>query len=191
MTISLRSTSSSTQTGITSVMYRAPATVESGDLMLWFCVNKYLDAVPGTPTGHSLVIRESGGDGVPSVDTGDVYGSWYSRVADGSESGITETVSVSGGDSVTSRSVGFYRDSGTAWDIATAFGVQSVAADTWNVTTDALDVAPGDVLVLGIAKNSDRDIAGATWTISASGVTFGSVTSLAGPIGTTNGNDVS
>lgn len=189
MAISYRSISASSGSGITSTAYRAPATLESGDLILWFCVNKYAPAAPTTPTGHTLVMQVEGGDGTPGLDTGDVVAGWYSKVSDGTEDATTESISVSGGNSVTSRSVAFARDAGTGWSVAATSAEQTVAANTWTLATGNIDVAAGDMLVIGVAKNSDRDLTH-SYAISASGITFGTVTSAHTPVGTTNGDDV-
>lgn len=189
MTISYRSISASSGSGITSTTYRYPATLESGDLVLWFCVNKYTPSEPSVPAGHTLVLQVEGGDGTPGPDTGDVLASWYSKVSDGTEEGATEAITVSGGNSVSSRSVAFARDAGTSWDVAATSAEQTSAANTWTLTTGSIDLVAGDMLVIGVAKNSDQDLTH-SYSLSASGITFGSVTSAHTPSGTTNGDDV-
>lgn len=190
MAITYRSISASSGTGLNSVTYRSPATVEPDDLILWFCVNKYPPTTPATPTDHSLVIQVSGGDGVAGPDTGDVTATWFSKVAVGDEDGTTQAIAITGGNSAISRSVGFGRDGGTGWSVATASAVQTTASNTWALTTGSLDLVAGDVLVIGVAKNSDQDLTH-NYSLSASGITFGTVVSTAASAaGTTNGDDV-
>lgn len=188
MTISFRSAGASAG-GINSITCRAPATVEPGDLILWFCVNKYPPAVPATPTGYAFVAQASGGDGVAGADTGDVTASWFSREAVGDEDAATQAVAVTGGNATIARSAGFWRDSGSGWAaIAATSAVQAVAANTWELTTGAIDVAAGDMIVIGTGKNSDQDLTH-SYAISASGITFGAISQTSVPSGTTQGDD--
>lgn len=188
MAISFRSAGASAG-GINSITCRAPAVVEPGDLILWFCVNKYPPAVPATPTGYAFVAQASGGDGVAGADTGDVTASWFSREAVGDEDAATQAVAVTGGNSTIARSAGFWRDSGTGWAaIAATSATQAVAANTWELTTGAIDVAAGDMIVIGTGKNSDQDLTH-TYAISASGITFSAISQTSVPSGTTQGDD--
>ena len=190
MTIAYRSNSSGIQAGTTSVLYRAPSTVEAGDAILWFAASKYPPVVPATPSGLTLVAHAAAASGgAEGADTGNVTGSAFWREADGTEDAGTETRSISGGNSITSRSLGYGRDAGSGWLLAYASGEQTTAANAWDVTTGSIDLAAGDVLVMLVAKNSDQDLTHSAHTLTASGITFGSVTVRNAPVGTTNGDD--
>ena len=190
MTIAYSSISSSVQAGSTSVRYRAPAALSAGDLILWCVVNKYPTNGPNTPTGLSLLAQAIVGDGgAAGADVGDVYATVFSRESDGTEDGATESISIPGGNSATSRSVSYSRSAGSGWAIATASGSQGAAANSWSVTTGSLDLAAGDVVVAFIAKSADIDGTHSAHSFSASGVTFGSVKVAAPVAGTTQGDD--
>jgi hypothetical protein len=190
--IAFRSLSSVPQSGVSSVLFRQPDTLENTDLALWCVVNKYPTNGPGTPTGYSLTAQAVMGDGgAAGADQGDVYATVFHRVCDGTEDAATEAISVTGGNAVYSRSIAFSRSGGTGWVIATAAGSQGVAAANWNITTGSLDLAAGDTVLVFVAKNSDLDVVGhSAHTLSATGVTFGTFNSRAGPTGTTSGDDV-
>ena len=190
MAISYSSISSGSQSGSTSVMYRAPASLSAGDLILWCVVNKYPTNGPGTPSGLALLARATVGDGgAAGADVGDVYATVFSRESDGTEDGATESISIPGGNSATSRSVSYSRSAGSGWAIATASGSQGAASSSWSVTTGSLDLAAGDVVVALIAKSGDIDPTHSAHAFSASGVTFGSVNVATLVHGTTQGDD--
>lgn len=190
MTIAFRSSSSATQAGATSVLYRAPDVVESGDLILFGVCHKYPGATVPAPTGLTAVLSASGGPGGTGIDTGDVVASSFYREADGTEDATTQTLTVTGGNAITSRSLAYSRSAGSGWDIASTYGQQNTAADIWSITSAAsIDVAAGDMIVVVVAKNSDADLTHASVSLTAPGITFGSYVSRHGPVGTTQGDD--
>lgn len=190
MAIAYGSISSASQAGITSVMYRAPDVLASGDLIVWTVVNKYPPNAPATPTGLTLLGREVMGDSSGGgADIGDVYCSVYTRESNGTEDAATETVSITSGNSATSRSVSYTRGAGTSWDVAYAWGEQATASTAWSITTGSLDLAAGDVVLAVIAKNSDADGTHTAHALTASGVTFGAAVARTTVHGTTSGDD--
>jgi hypothetical protein len=193
MTIAFGSASSAVQAGISSVLYRAPDTLAAGDLILWCVANKYPTNGPNAPTGLSLLVQAQGGAGSAGADSGNVYGTVFSKVSDGTEDAATETVSVPSGNSVTSRSVSYTRTAGTGWGIVSSYGAQNTAADSWSVASAAtMNLAAGDKIVIVIAQNGDGDITHANYALSAPGIGFGALVPRHGnsaAIGTTNGDD--
>jgi hypothetical protein len=190
--IAFRSLSSAPQSGIGSVLFRQPDTLENTDLALWCVVNKYPTNGPNTPTGYALTAQAVMGDGgAAGADQGDVYATVFHRVCDGTEDAATESISIPSGNAAYSRSIAFSRSGGTGWDIATAAGSQGAASASWSVVTGSLDLAAGDTVLVFVAKNSDLDVVGhSAHSLSATGVTFGTFNSRAGPTGTTSGDDV-
>ena len=190
MTISYSSISSGTQSGSTSVLFRQPAALAADDYIVWVCVSKYPTAGPATPAGlTSLASLDATSGGAAGADTGNVSLDIFGRVSDGTEDGLTGTVSISGGNTAISRSVSYARTAGTGWDVAVAHFEQTPASNDWSGTTGSLDLAAGDMVLLILAKNSDADGTHGTPTISASGITFGTFTARQTPVGTTQGDD--
>jgi hypothetical protein len=190
--ISYGSISSAGQSGSTSVLFRQPDTLASGDLILWAVVNKYPTNAPGTPAGFNVTDRQIVGDsGAAGADVGDVYISVYDKVSNGTEDAATESISITSGNSATSRSVSYSRSAGSGWLIATAFGEQGTASNTWSFNTSSLDLVAGDLLVGIIGKPSDLDLTHSSLSLTLSGVGFGSFTTRHGPAGTTQGDDCS
>lgn len=190
MTISYSSISTQVQAGTTTVLYRAPATLASGDIIIWAVANKYPPNGPATPTGlTSLADIEASSGGAAGADTGNVSLNLFYRVSDGTEDGATETVNVTSGNSVQSRSLSYTRTGGSGWDVAYASFEQTTASNSWSGTTGSLDLAAGDVIVFVVAQNGDIDLTHSAHSISASGVTFGSFTSRQAATGTTQGDD--
>lgn len=189
MTITYASAGTFTsQEGSTTLLRRHVAAPVSGDLELWFTVNKYPTAHPDTPTGFTSVIQAEGGAGAPGADSGNVYGSVFSLVLNGTESG-TQIVNVTGGNSAQCCTLSYHRTAGDGWEIASAYGAQNTATSSWSVTSGTIDIQAGDVIAVLIAKNGDLDLSHTAHAISASGITFSSYTSRRAPNGTTNGDD--
>ena len=191
MAISFRSLSSSSQAGTTSVLFRQPATIESGDFLAWFTTTKYPTARPEVPTGYTELLSETGGAGSPGADSGDVTAGVDYRIGDGTEDAATETRSASGGNSVTSRSIAMQRSAGTGWLIASTHGAQSTASGSWSVTSvGSIAVAADDYILIGVHKNGDADPTHTSPALSASGITFGTVETHVSSVGSTQGDDV-
>lgn len=191
MTISYSSISSAAQAGTTSVLFRYPATLASGDLVLWGVVNKYPTNGPASPTGFTQTTQQVLGDsGAPGVDVGDTYCTVFQKVSDGTEDALTETVNITSGNAATSRSVSYARTAGTGWLVASTFGEQGTASNSWSFTTGSIDLAANDVLVLFVAQNGDVDLTHSAHSLTASGITFGSFTQRQAATGTTQGDDL-
>jgi hypothetical protein len=191
MTITYSSTSSQVQAGTTTIVLRQPASLTAGDLIIWLCTNKYPTAGPATPTGgFSSVIQKLGGSGAAGADVGEVYGTAFQLVSDGTEDGATQTVAITGGNTAVARAVSFARSAGTGWLVAATAGSQASGSNSWSVAGDAsLDLAAGDVVLIYIAKNEDNDSNLTAHAITASGITFGTWNSIAAHEGTTGGQD--
>jgi hypothetical protein len=190
MTITYSSTSSQVQAGTTSVVRRNPASLAVDDLIVWLCANKYPTNGPATPTGFSPLIQKVGGSGSAGVDAGEIYGTAFTRVSDGTEDGATETITITGGNTAVARAVSFARSAGTGWLVAATAGSQASGSNSWSVAGDAaLDLAAGDVVLIYIAKNEDNDTNLSAHAITASGITFGAWNSITAHEGTTQGQD--
>jgi hypothetical protein len=191
LTITYSSTSSQVQAGTTTIVLRQPASLSAGDLIIWLCTNKYPTAGPATPTGgFSSVIQKLGGSGAAGADVGEVYGTAFQLVSDGTEDGATQTVAITGGNTAVARAVSFARSAGTGWLVAATAGSQASGSNSWSVVGDAsLDLAAGDVVLIYIAKNEDNDTNLSAHAITASGITFGAWNSITAHEGTTGGQD--
>lgn len=190
MTITYSSTSSQVQAGTTSVLLRQPAALLAGDLIVWLCTNKYPTNGPATPTGFTSLIQKVGGSGAAGIDTGEVYGTAFQRISDGTEDGLTQAVAITGGNTATARAVSFARSAGTGWLVAATAGSQASGSNSWSVTGDAaLDLAAGDVVLIYVAKNGDGDSALSAHALAAAGITFGAWNSIAAHEGTIQGQD--
>jgi hypothetical protein len=78
------------------------------------------------------------------------------------------------------------------WSFASTTGSDTSGGATWSVTYDtAVSLAPGDLVVIGLAIPTDVDLPRkfTDQAISATGITFGDVTVLAEPY-SANGNDI-
>lgn len=189
MTISYASAGSfSSQDGSTSLLRRHVAAPAAGDLELWLTVNKYPTATPDTPSGFTLVTQAEGGAGSAGEDSGNVYGTVFKTVLAGGESG-TATVNVPSGNSAQCCTLSWHRTEGDGWEVASVSGAQNTATSSWSVTSGAVDLRAGDVIVVLIAKNGDLDMTHSAHAISASGIVFSSYTNRRPAAGSTIGDD--
>lgn len=194
MTIAYRSVSSTVSAGANTYLFRQPDVVEANDYAMLAVVSKYPAAVPDVPTGYTLLASGTGGSGADGADVGQILITVDTRICDGTEDAATQSLSVSGGNCVTSRSICYGAGAESSWEIATAFGAQTAHVSAWSITTnESLDLRAGDVLIGVVGKSGDVDtIHSTSHVVSANGVTFGTVTPRIGTTaanGTTQGDD--
>jgi len=99
--------------GTTSCTPGFPA-VSAGDLLVLMVGNKYPTNGPSTPAGWTLLAQETGGNGSAGADSGTVYVTLFTKIADGTESG-TLTVSVPAANACGARIFSFTKSSGEAF----------------------------------------------------------------------------
>ena len=194
MTISHRaSTGLAAGTTNTGGAFVLPTGHTANDILLaWLAHRPYtLTVSSGTITTDytSLGSVESGtvanGVGVGSTKT---YA--YHRTHDGSETAPTCTLSSTPSPSMKAMSAYSKTEAG-AWGIASATGKDNSASGTSvSIASDStIDLAVGDVLVIGVSLPDDTATMATSLAISASGITFGTITERLPTNGTTSGND--
>ncbi len=144
-----------------------------------------------TSTGFSDVTGGTleGGTGTWGVDLGTRRAQIMRKdTVTGSESGSI-TVSLAGTSANTLRASLFRIPVPTGYTlgVACASGADTTNATAYSATSGALDLQPGDLLVLVTAQNLDSGTA-TSRAVSATGITFGSITNRA-DTAVTNGND--
>lgn len=174
--------------GITSLSVPLPASIAAGDLLVLCIANKYPPNAPATPAGWvaGTNYREEGGSGASGTDTGSVFVSVYTRVADGAESGNV-AVTITGGNCAFGRMLRYTKSASATWDLVLVNGVDTTADASWSVALDAMDVHANDMVLVASATNTDLY----THTVEAlvqTGTTFGTMVER-NDIGTTNGDD--
>lgn len=146
-------TNSSGSGSVPAVGY--PAVIVLGDLLVLAITNKYPPNGPTTPSGWTLQVQASGGTGFDVLDSGNVFSTIYTRVADGTETG-TFAVTVTSGNSSTGRIARYRLDPGQTWALATASGADSSADTAWSVTAGAdPGLAAGDTIFAATSSNTD------------------------------------
>lgn len=174
----------------TSMVAGYPAGIAAGDLLVLGVVyGSSAGAQPTTPSGWTVHGPVNNTTGTYGTDTGPRHSIIYTKVADGTETGnltLTATGNNTGG-------VGMIRlahtNAGYTWNIASSTGADSTAGTGVSVTGGtALSFAPGDMLVINNAQLVDTATQSAK-TITATGITFGSITTRQGR-SFTNGSDV-
>jgi hypothetical protein len=148
------------------------------------------NTAPTMPAGWTKVADLEGGTGTWGVDAGTRRVTLFRKdTVTGSETG-TVTVSLSGSTANTLRATIFRVEVPAGYGISEA---ASTGADTTNGTgysatgTTNIDFAANDLLLIGVAQNIDSGTNSAQ-SITASGITFGTLTNQANTA-VTNGND--
>jgi len=175
-------------TGTTSVTPALPASLATGDLCLIGVWNKTDSQTPTTPTDWGLVATIAGGGGSPGTDAGPVRLTVFSRVKDVSWSTMP-TISLPSGNSAMTQAFRYTNATG-AWRIAASGGADTASGTAWSVTA-ASDpgISAGD-MVLAFAGCSSDTPTWASQSITATGITFGTMNERSEPR-TTQGNDQS
>lgn len=168
-------------TGATSITPAMPAGVAAGQLAVLEVVSAHTDAsTPTVPSGWTLAGSFSGGGGSYGAGTGPRRLTFFCRVLVGGD--VAPTTSLPAGDAnsvIAGRVYRLTRSAGTGWRWTAAFGEDTSSGTGLSaVSADTPTWAAGDYALIGyaIALNSVTMSAEA---ISASGVTYGTVTERA------------
>jgi hypothetical protein len=138
------------------------------------------DTVPTTPSGWTQVGSFSGGGGSFGASAGPRRMTWFARVLVGGDSNPTTFIpSGSSGSVIAGRIVNLTRTAGTGWRWAASIGEDTTSGTAFSVTGGtALTWKSGDFALLGYGVASSADSYSAE-TVTATGITFGSVTERA------------
>lgn len=161
--------------GTTTLSVPYPADIGAGDLLLLCIANKTPPSSPQRPGSEWSFItgsKATGGAGAPGPDSGEVYATVYSKVADGLETGSC-TLNIPDGSSACAQMLRYTKDSSKGWLCAATGGADNVAGTSFTVT-GAVDpgLEAGDMVVAVAAMNTDaRSYSG--HGLSAPGATVG------------------
>lgn len=177
-------------TGTTSLSVAYPPSIRPGDLLVLAIANKHSPNVPSTPSGWTAPSNNqaTGTSGSDGVDTGSVYTTVFTKIADGTESGNV-SVTVTSGNSSTGRILQLRAASGKVWSTALASGNDETPGTGWSVTAGSdPGITAGDIVLTVSGMNSDA-YAWSAQSISATSVTFANHEELS-ELNATNNNDV-
>ena len=179
-------------TGTTSVSVTPPAN-EMGDLLLMYVHTKPDTATINTPEGWQAVSNgsASGGGGTTGLDAGPTKAAWFWRTGDGRTTAVT--VSITSGNSSMAQIL-VLRSSipDASWSVAGANGVDSTTGTPFTAVMGSdPGITSGDMVVVfgGIPTDVSTPAQFSAETLTATGLTSGSVTEIAEPE-TTQGNDI-
>lgn len=175
--------------GTTSLALVCPNSVTAGQLLVAGIGGKYPANLPSTPAGWTAApAAYSGGSGASGVDAGQAYVIYFYKIADGTESGTTVNVTITGGNTCKGSITRFTKTAALEWSVAFAGGSSNTAGLAWAVTADVdPGLQTGDLVFAYSGVNSDI----ATWSteaMTATGATFGSATERVDS-NTANGDD--
>ncbi|MFD4258244.1 hypothetical protein ACFWR9_11585 [Streptomyces sp. NPDC058534] len=135
------------------------------------------DAVPSTPSGWTRVGTFSGGGGTFASGAGPRRLTWFVRVLDGGDAAPTTSIPAGSTGSVLSGRIWVLeRSAGTGWLWSASFGEDTSSGTGFSAAcADTVTWRPGDFAILGYAApNTSAGVS--AHTVTATGVTFGSVT---------------
>lgn len=161
--------------GTTSLSIPYPVGIESGDLIILFVTNKYPANGPSTPSGFTAPANNqyTGGAGAAGGDSGEVYITAFTRIADGTETGNLAVTITSANCSIGAMAL-FRKASDMDWDIACAGGSDNSVGTAWSVTAGAdPGIQAGDYIATESSINTDS-YSFSSVALTATGVTFGS-----------------
>lgn len=156
-------------TGSVSLAY--PANIAAGDVLVAALVNKYPTNGPATPSGWTLAAQGEGGTGASGLDTGHVYTTVFTKIADGTESGSL-TVTITGGNSAVGRIARYFSNGGGRLAFSATAGSDNTAGTGWSVTGAANPgISAGNLIVAVSGVNTDGRSFSAE-AVTATGCTF-------------------
>lgn len=122
--------------GTTSLSVALPASgIVAGDYLVILVGTKPTTATINTPSGWTKLGELASSKGVSAgIDVGDTKIAALGKVADGSESGTSVTVSITSGNTSWGRSTGRWSNGTGAWDIDVATGQDTTAGTAWSAT---------------------------------------------------------
>lgn len=161
--------------GSTSLSIPYPGNIGVGDILVMMIGNKYPTNGPTTPTGWTAHANNqaSGGVGASGLDTGFVYTTVYTRVADGTESGNV-SVSIPSGDSADGHIISVRPASGKMWATPVlANGSDNTASSNDWIVTAGSDpgITAGDIVLVASTSNHDG-LGYVSHAVTSTGVTF-------------------
>ena len=173
--------------GTTSVSVPYPAIVQAGDLLVAVVGNRPNANTPDNISGWTKV-SATGGAGSEGAGTGTIRGTLFYKIASGSESGNL-TVACTSGTSMFGRMFRLTCISPYAWDVRTESGSDNSAGTSWSATAANDPGIAGNDILLCCSINSEDTARAASEAVSATGVTFATMTELQDS-GITTGNDL-
>ena len=158
-----------------------PGGVAAGQLAVLTVVSGHPDeSIPTVPSGWSRAGTVSGGGGAFGAGTGPRRVTVFVRVLTGSEAAPTTRIPSGGtGSHIAGRVATLSRSAGTGWRWSLSAGEDTSADTTFSAAgATAVPWAVGDFIVLGYGLRSSTPTMSAEG-ITASGITFGTVTERA------------
>ncbi|MFD7609724.1 hypothetical protein [Streptomyces sp. NPDC059828] len=164
----------------TSITPAFPAGATTGRLAILVVVSGHpTESIPTTPSGWSSAGSFSGGTGSFGSGTGPRRLSLFTRVLLGSDTAPTTQLPTGTGSLIAGRIHVLSRSAGTGWRWATAFGEDTTSGTGFSgASASPLTWAAGDFALLGYALSASTASATAE-AVTASGITFGTVTEQA------------
>lgn len=173
-----------------------PASISAGDYLILAIGNKPDTVVPGYPgdqvvnRGWTLLSYQAGGGGTTGIDTGPTSLAIYGRVADGTESGTTNSVLT--GNSVSWVQMYRFTNATGHWDVAADGGIDSTTGTAWSVTVGSdIGLTAGDMCFVASCIPTDVTTPSqfTNEAVAATGATMGTMTEISEP-DSSAGNDI-
>lgn len=167
--------------GTSTVAPDIPVGATAGQLAVLQVVSAHTnDSIPSTPSGWSLIGTSSGGGGSYGAGTGPRRLTFFARVLLGGDAAPSTSLPAGDANSLlAARVITLARTAGTGWRWAVAFGEDTSSGTSFSaVSATALTWAAGDLALAGYAVPLSTAALSAE-AITASGITFGTVTERA------------
>lgn len=187
MTIAFGAIGAKSTGGTTTTAVAYPTPVSAGDFLILADCGWPSSAGVNAIGGWS-VTQLAGGTGI-AVDDHTTTVAAFRKEAAGGETG---TVTVTRGGTPTGQLgvMARYTRTGPAWQTAaTATGTDNTHGADRSITTGTVDLAPGDMVVLAVAVDTDTALTITSPTLTASGITFGTVNRRTSGVGDVVGED--
>lgn len=173
--------------GSTSVAPSYPASIAAGDyLTLHVSSGGTGNPTPSTPSGWTLLATGTSTDGTFGIDTGPRRMTVFGKIAAGTETG-TLSVTITSGNTCRGTIARWTKSGSGTWTIEAQGADDSTSGTGVSMTTASMNWNTGDATCVAVCQRVDSATQSAQ-SLTASGVTFGTMTNRASTAVTT-GND--
>lgn len=194
MSITLKGTAGAWTAGTNSSQCTVPSHAIGDKIVVYVMAKPGAIASPptiSTPSGWTLVATGNNGSGIEmGIDAGQTWHWSFEKTATTASETWPATTITNGNVNGTKADVFARTNSAYTWDTITGVNVADTSSGTGFSLAGTLTVGINDMIGLGACLSGNDQTFNATWTYSATGMTFGTVTKSGTDLSTSNGNDL-
>jgi hypothetical protein len=163
-----------TSDGTSIVVTSYPASIAAADLLLYFVASKYASSSHSTPANFDPLDTDTAGAGSDITDSGGVVASVFQKIAAGTESGGSNSCSITSGNVAQGMIARLTRSGGSGFTVASTTARWTTdSTNPLSVTfDDAVGFEPDDYVLVFVGLNTNGPSGVTSPALTATGATF-------------------